>query len=126
MAAKYHEYVIRLTAPKVYKEGSKMNETPAHIHVDITQNFIVVMRRNGDILKIKHSSLTDGIKGKETPLEFTHVKLPVKEFYKDKSNVDEIGLKWMYVNDLVQFKLKTCQIHYDLEKDIEVTSLNNY
>ena len=32
----------------------------------------------------------------------------------------------MYVDDLIQIKLKSCLLHYDLVKKKEVESLNNY
>lgn len=54
------------------------------------------------------------------------VNLPIGSFYKDKTNVNEIGIKWMYVDDLIQFKTSSCLIHYDLTKKKEVNSLNNY
>ena len=59
-------------------------------------------------------------------LKWNTINLPVKEFYEDKSEVDEIGIKWMFVDDLVQFKLKPCLLQYDLKNDREVAVLNNY
>ena len=32
--------------------------------------------------------------------------LPIRAYYEEKSEVDEIGIKWMNVQDVIQFKLK--------------------
>ena len=86
------------------------------------------MRRNGQILKIPREQLTvTGTKMKqETELTWSTINLPVAHFYEDKREVDEVGLKWMYVEDLVQFKLKPCLLQYNLQNDKEVNCLNNY
>lgn len=47
-------------------------------------------------------------------LEWSSINLPVASFYDDKREVDEVGLKWMYVDDVVQYKLKSCLLQYDL------------
>ena len=99
------------------------------MHVDLTKNFVAIIRRNGLIIKIDHKQLTQsaGYEQKQAfELEWSTINLPIAKFYEDKSKVDEIGLKWMYVDDLVQFKLSICLIQYDLMKEREVACLNNY
>ncbi len=82
------------------------------------------MRRNGDIYKIEKESLISG--AKHGDLKAKKVNLPISDFYEDKSQVNEIGLKWMYLKDMVQIKLQHCLLHYDLDDEKEVSCLNNY
>ena len=117
--SQYHRFSkwtqIKITVPrleikvddKVYTEAEK------DIHVDLTKNYVVMMRRNGKIYKIPKAQILE--RDKETfELEHSPVTIPIDYFYEDVEVVDEIGLKWMYVGDLVQFKLKSCLIQYDL------------
>lgn len=70
----------------------------------MTKNFVAIMRRNGKILKLDKKQLTENVQTsmeKSIELKWSPIHLPVAEFYEDKSKVDEIGLKWMFVDDLV-------------------------
>ena len=84
------------------------------------------MRRNGQIVQIPSDQLLDNARKDTFVLESSPVDLPVGTFIEEKAEKDEIGLKWMYVDDLIQFKLKRCLIHYDLNTKKEVACLNNY
>lgn len=123
--SKWTQIEITLPSLEFQKEDATYVEKPEDIHVDLTKNYIVLMRRNGDILKIPKSQILDRDR-QSFELEFSTVDLPIKEFYEEVNEVEEIGLKWMFVEDLVQFKLSSCLIQYDLMNNKEVAVLNNY
>lgn len=84
------------------------------------------MRRNGQIVEIPKSQLLDNARKDTFVLESSPVDLPIASFIDENDDNEEIGLKWMYVDDLIQFKMKRCLIHYDLSTKKEVACLNNY
>ena len=100
-ACKCYNIVIALPELEPEYGDPKLREQPTDIHVDMTKNYIVVMRRNGTILKIPSQQLTDSDSSENFVLDWSPVKLPISSFYDNKYEVDEIGLKWMFVNDLV-------------------------
>ena len=106
----------------------KLKEKVSDVHVALTKNYVAIMRRNGTILKIDRSQFTTTGNKMSDPIElkWSTINVPVDAFYEDKREVNEIGLKWMFVADLVQFKLKPCLLQYDLNTDKEVACLNNY
>lgn len=101
-------------------------EELSHIHAEITEHYIVVMRRSGITFKISRDQLDQQQDIDKTKIQQQRVMLPIRAYYEEKSEVDEIGIKWMNVQDVIQFKLKQCLIHYDLNAEREIASLNNY
>ena len=101
-------------------------EKVSDIHVELTETFIVLIRRNGEIIKIKRKKLPkDNLDFLEKKI-IKNVQLPIAGFIEDKNEIDEIGLKWINKHDLVQFKLKQCLLLYDIHDEKEITCLNNY
>ena len=86
-------------------EGNgKYQEKIGDVHVDLTKNFIAIIRRNGKIIKIDRHQLTDKVgyeRQQAFELKWSLVNLPIDKFIEDRSKVDEIGIKWMFVDDLV-------------------------
>jgi hypothetical protein len=59
--------------------NEEQDEKSNEIHVDMTKNFIVVMRRNGKILKIPSAQILE-VYNKMVVLEWTTVDLPIAYF----------------------------------------------
>lgn len=81
--SKWCQMVIRL--PQLKVDDPELEEKPSDIHVDLTKNYIVVMRRNGQIMKIAHAQLTEEkVKG-FIDLEHSPIDIPIANFYEDKT-----------------------------------------
>lgn len=118
--SKYHKNInwlqMEITLPKLTinqnDSGDCLEEQAEDVHVELTKNYVVFLRRNGQILKTKREQFR--LKGEQKSNSFDvkaeKINLPIAEFVEDKNKVDEVGLKWMFVDDLVQIKLKHCLI----------------
>jgi len=97
--AKWTQIEIFLGQCQHEYKGKMIEESVQDFHVDLTKDFVVFMRRCGEIFKIKLSKLKKA--EEKTDVQATKVSLPVQDFYKDKSERDEIGLKWMFLHNIV-------------------------
>ena len=80
--SQYTEIVIGL--PELESIDESLKEELSHIHVELTQNYIVIMRRNGYVLKIKRSLLDKKCNVPKKTLKWSKVDLAIADFYENK------------------------------------------
>lgn len=99
--ASWTQIFLRVPELKPFGEAQDIIEKIEDIHIEATKNFIVLMRRNGTTETIPISEILLHPSESPSAIRSSPVKLPITQFYENKYDVDEIGLKWMYVDDLI-------------------------